>query len=127
MPEPKIDGLKLERLTVEVDETAVDEQLEQLAQSQTSFDDAKKGHKAANGDQVVIDFVGKVDGVAFDGGTGEDMPVELGSGQLIPGFEDQLVGVKAGDEKQLNVTFPDDYPAENLKGKPATFDVRSRR
>ena len=124
VPAPKIDGLKLERLTVEVDEKAVEEQLGQLANSQTRFEDAKKGHKAAHGDQVVIDFVGKVDGVAFEGGTGEGMAVVLGSGQLIPGFEEQMVGLKAGDEKQLKVTFPDDYQAENLKGKPATFDVK---
>ena len=123
VPTPKTDGLKLERLTVEVDEKAVDEQLKQLAASQTRFEDAKKGHKAAQGDQVTIDFVGKVDGVAFDGGTGNDMPVVLGSGQLIPGFEDQLVGVKAGDETQIEVKFPEDYPAENLKGAPATFDI----
>ena len=124
VPAPKIDGLKLERLTVEADAAAVDAQIAQLAQSQTRFDDAKKGHKAAKGDQVVIDFVGKVDGVAFDGGTGEGMAVTLGSGQLIPGFEDQLEGVKVGDEKQLNVTFPADYPSDNLKGKAATFDVK---
>jgi trigger factor len=124
VPAPKIEGLKLERFNVEVDEKAVDEQLKQLAQSQTRYEDAKKGHKAANGDQVVIDFVGKVDDVAFDGGTGEGMAVVLGSGQLIPGFEDQMVGLKVGEEKQLNVTFPADYQAENLKGKPATFDVK---
>jgi trigger factor len=123
VPKPKIDKLKLERLTVEPDEKAVGEQIEQLAKSQTRYDDAKKGHKAAEGDQVVIDFLGKVDGVAFDGGTGTDMPVVLGSGQLIPGFEDQLVGVKSGDEKTINVTFPDEYPAENLKGAAATFDI----
>jgi trigger factor len=71
-----------------------------------------------------MDFVGKVDGVAFDGGTGEGMAIEIGSGRLIPGFEDQLVGVKAGDEKQIEVTFPADYGAENLAGKPATFDLK---
>jgi trigger factor len=124
VPKPQIEGLKLERLTVETDEKAVDEQLKQLAASQTRYEDAKKGHKAAKGDQVVIDFAGKVDGVAFEGGTGEGMAVVLGSGQLIPGFEDQMVGLKVGDEKQLNVTFPDDYGAENLKGKPATFDIK---
>jgi trigger factor len=124
VPAPKIEGLKLERFNVEVDEKAVDEQLQQLAQSQTRYEDAKKGHKAVNGDQVVIDFVGKVDGVAFEGGTGEGMAVVLGSGQLIPGFEDQMVGLKVGEEKQLNVTFPADYQAENLAGKPATFDVK---
>ncbi|WP_240325544.1 trigger factor [Sphingomonas mesophila] len=123
VPAPKIDGLALERLTLEADAAVVDEQLKQLAQSQTRFTAAKKGHTAGQGDQVVIDFVGKSGGVAFDGGTGSDMPVTIGSGQLIPGFEEQLVGVKVGDEKQLNVTFPDDYPAENLKGKAATFDV----
>ncbi len=123
VPTPAIDALKLERLTVEGDEAAVDAQIAQLAQSQTRFDDAKKGYKAATGDQVVIDFVGKVAGVAFDGGTGEDMPVVLGSGSLIPGFEEQMVGVKAGDEKTLNVTFPKDYQAANLKGKAATFDI----
>ena len=124
VPAPKIDGLKLERLTVETDDKAVQDQLKQLAQAQARYEDAKKGHKAADGDQVVIDFVGKVDGVAFEGGTGEAMAVVLGSGQLIPGFEEQMVGLKAGDEKQLNVTFPADYQAENLKGKPATFDVK---
>ena len=123
VPAPKIEGLKLERFNVDVNEDALAEQLNQLAASQTRFEDAKKGHKAAKGDQVTIDFVGKVDGVAFDGGTGTDMPVVLGSGQLIPGFEDQLVGAKAGEEKQIEVSFPADYPSENLKGKPATFDI----
>lgn len=124
VPKPKIDGIKLERLTVETDDKALGEQLKQLAGSQARYADAKKGHKAADGDQVIIDFVGKVDGVAFDGGTGEGMAVVLGSGQLIPGFEAQMVGLKVGDECQLNVTFPADYNAENLKGKPATFDVK---
>ncbi len=123
VPAPAIDALKLERLTVEGDAAAVDAQISQLAQSQTRYEDAKKGHKAADGDQVVIDFVGKVDGIAFDGGTGADMPVVLGSGSLIPGFEEQMVGVKSGDEKTLNVTFPKDYQAANLKGKAATFDI----
>jgi trigger factor len=123
VPTPAIDKLKLERLMVDSDDSAVDAQIAQLAQSQTRFEDAKKGHKAATGDQVVIDFVGKVAGVAFDGGTGEDMPVVIGSGSLIPGFEEQMVGVKEGDEKTLNVTFPKDYQAANLKGKAATFDI----
>ncbi len=124
VPAPKIDGLKLERLTVETDDKAVDEQIKQLAGSQARYEDAKKGHKAATGDQVTIDFVGKVDGVAFDGGIGKDMAVVIGSGQLIPGFEDQMIGVKVGDEKQLNVTFPTDYNVDALKGKPATFDIK---
>src|SRR3546814_12094369 len=71
-----------------------------------------------------MDFVGKVDGEPFEGGTGEGMSVEIGSGRLIPGFEDQLAGVKAGDEKTLNVTFHEDYNVDYLKGKAATFDVK---
>lgn len=123
LPPPNITGLKLERLTVEADEAAVDAALQKLADGQKSFEAAPASHIAATGDVVVIDFVGKVNGVAFDGGTGEGMQVELGSGQLIPGFEDQLVGVKANDEKQVAVTFPEDYNVDALKGKPATFDI----
>jgi trigger factor len=123
IPAPKIDELKLERLTVDVDESAVDEQIQRLASANKSWTDAKKGHSAVNGDAVVIDFEGKVDGRPFEGGKGEDMQVELGSGRLIPGFEDQLVGAKAGESRDIQVTFPDDYPVENLKGKPATFAV----
>ncbi|MGW8191030.1 trigger factor [uncultured Sphingomonas sp.] len=124
VPAPAIDDIKLERLTVPADEAVVDQQLEQLASNNKRHNDAEEGHEAATGDLVVMDFVGKVDGVAFDGGTGEGMAIEIGSGRLIPGFEDQLVGVKKGDEKTINVTFPDDYQAENLKGKAATFDLK---
>jgi trigger factor len=124
VPEPQIDAIKLERLTVEVPEDRINEQLNMLASQQKSYDPAAGGHAAQMGDLVIMDFVGKVDGVAFDGGTGEGMSVELGSGRLIPGFEDQLVGVKAGEERTLNVTFPDDYNVETLKGKPATFEVK---
>ena len=123
VPKPKIDGLTLDRLTVELDEAAVDEQLRQLASSAKNWVDAPKGHKAAAGDLVVIDFEGSVDGKPFDGGKGEGMSVEIGAGQLIPGFEDQLIGAKSGDERELKVTFPADYPAEALKGKAATFAV----
>ena len=120
---PSLDGLKLEKLVVAVSEAEVDEQVARLASGAKSFADAKKGKKAENGDQLTIDFVGKVDGVAFDGGNAEDAALELGSGRFIPGFEEQLVGAKVGDEKTITVTFPADYPAENLKGKEATFDV----
>jgi trigger factor len=123
VPAAEIEGLKLERLTVEVDEGAVDEQLQRLAGANKNWTDAKKGYAAATGDLVVMDFAGSVDGTPFEGGTGTDMQVELGSGQLIPGFEDQLVGVKVGDEREVNVTFPSDYPAENLKDKAAVFAV----
>jgi trigger factor len=120
---PAIEDLKLDRLTVEPDEAAVDEQIKQLASHNKSWKDAPKKHVAATGDLVVVDFVGEVDGTPFEGGKGEDMSIELGSGQLIPGFEDQLVGAKAGDSREVRVTFPEDYPADNLKGKDATFAV----
>jgi trigger factor len=124
VPTPSIEGLKLERLTVEPSDAEVDAQIERFAAQQKSFSDAPEGHPAVEGDQVVIDFVGKTeDGVAFPGGTGEDMAVELGSGRLIPGFEEQLEGVKVGDTRTLNVTFPKDYGEKSLAGKPATFDI----
>ena len=123
VPNPDIDGLKLERLTVEVDESAVDEQLQRLAGANKKWTDAAKGHKAALGDLVVVDFTGSIGGKAFEGGSGEDMSIELGSGSLIPGFEDQLVGARAGDSRTVEVTFPDEYPAENLKGRQASFEV----
>jgi trigger factor len=123
VPAANIEELKLERLTVEPDEATIEEQLKQLASSTRKWSDAPKKHAAANGDQVVVDFVGTVDGKEFEGGTGEDMAIELGSGTLIPGFEEQLIGVKAGDSREVKVTFPADYPAENLKGKAASFAV----
>lgn len=124
VPAPSIEGLKLERLIVPVSDEAVDEQIMQIAGQQKAWEDAPAKHKAKQGDQVTMDFVGKVDGVPFDGGTGEGMAVEIGSGRLIPGFEDQIVGVKAGDEKQIEVTFPEDYGVDTLAGKPATFDLK---
>ena len=124
VPTPSIEGLKLERLTVEPTDAEVGEQIERFAAQQKSFSPAKKGHPAVEGDQVIVDFVGKTeDGVAFPGGTGEDMAVELGSGRLIPGFEAQLEGVKVGESKTLHVTFPKDYGEKSLAGKPATFDI----
>src|SRR5689334_11926034 len=120
---PSIDGIVLERLTVEPDEAAVDEQIRQLANQSKRWEDAPKKHAAAKGDLVVMDFEGEVGGTPFDGGKGEDMQVELGSGRLIPGFEDQLVGAKAGESREVKVTFPADYPVDNLKGKEAIFAV----
>ncbi|OZA16737.1 MAG: trigger factor [Novosphingobium sp. 17-62-19] len=120
---PSLDGLKLEKLTVPVTDAEVAEAVERIGQGQKSFADAPEGAEAKDGDQIIIDFLGKVDGVAFEGGAAEDTPLELGAGRFIPGFEEQLVGVKAGDETVITVTFPEDYPAENLKGKEATFDI----
>lgn len=123
IPEPKIDGLTIERLTVDVDDKMVDGAVEDMAKNQRSFEPAAKTYKAKEGDAVIIDFVGKVDGEPFEGGTGEGMTVTIGSGQLIPGFEDQLVGVKANDQKEVKVTFPEEYNVDYLKGKDAVFDV----
>lgn len=123
VPPPAIEGLKLERLTVEPNEAAVDEQLKQLATQSKRWEDAPKKHAAAAGDLAVVDFEGEVNGKPFEGGKGKDMSVELGSGRLIPGFEDQLIGAKAGESREVNVIFPADYPVEDLKGKKATFAV----
>jgi len=120
---PSLEGLALEKLVVPVSDAEVDEQLDRLASQQKSFKDGAKTRKAAEGDQVVCNFVGKLDGTPFDGGSAEDQAIEIGAGRLIPGFEEQLVGLKAGDEKVITVTFPDDYPAADLKGKQATFDI----
>ncbi len=124
VPKPNIDNIALERLVVEADDASVDEQLKTLASSQKAWKAGPKSRKAEKGDLVIMDYVGTVDGEPFEGGTGEGMSVELGSGSLIPGLEDGLIGVKAGDKRDVAVTFPDDYPAENLKGKPARFAVK---
>lgn len=121
IPEMDLPSIQLERMVVDVEDKAVDEALENLAQSAQDFE--TKDGAAEDGDQVVIDFVGKVDGEAFEGGAAEDFALGLGSGQFIPGFEDQLVGSAAGDEKAVEVTFPEEYGAAELAGKPAVFDV----
>jgi trigger factor len=123
VPAAQIEGIKLERLTVEADDAAVDAQLQQIVSSQKSYDPAPADHAAQTGDLVIMDFEGKVGGEPFEGGKGEGMSVEIGSGRLIPGFEDQLIGAKANEQRTLNVTFPEDYNVPHLKGRPATFDV----
>ena len=121
VPETSLSDIKLERLAVEVADEAVEEALSNLAENAKTYE-AKDG-AAEDGDQVVIDFVGKIDGEPFEGGAAEDFPLVLGSAQFIPGFEDQLVGVAAGEEKAVEVTFPESYGAEALAGKAAVFDV----
>ncbi len=123
IPEVDFSKIKLEKMVVEADDKAIDEALANLAENAQNFEDRKKNSKAKDGDQVVIDFVGKVNGEAFDGGSAEDFPLVLGSNQFIPGFEDQLVGVKAGEEKAVEVTFPEEYGNKELAGQPAVFDV----
>ena len=121
IPEVDLSGISVERMVVKAADADVDEALKSLADTAQDFED--KDGASEDGDQVVIDFVGKIDGEAFDGGSAEDYPLTLGSNSFIPGFEDQLVGVKAGEEKAVEVTFPEEYGAENLAGKPAVFDV----
>ncbi|MEM1234432.1 MAG: trigger factor [Pseudomonadota bacterium] len=121
MPEVDLKGIKLEKMVAKADDAAVDEALGSLAENAQNFEDRKKGSKAKDGDQVTMDFLGKVDGEPFEGGAAEDYPLVLGSNSFIPGFEEQLVGVKAGEEKNVTVSFPDDYQAETLAGKEAVF------
>ena len=126
LPEIELMDLKtlsLERLKVKIGDTEVDEAVERVLESRKNSEPAE-GKAADAGDIVVIDFVGKVDGVAFDGGAADGHHLELGSGTFIPGFEEQLGGVSAGDEKQVSVTFPEDYRATDLAGKEAVFDVK---
>jgi trigger factor len=120
--QPDFGKLELERLVVAVPDDDVDQAIQRIADQQKNFV-AEEGRAAAEGDQVLMDFVGKIDGEAFDGGSAEGMELELGSGRFIPGFEDQLIGVKAGESRAVNVDFPEDYPAETLAGKAAVFDV----
>ncbi len=122
IPETDFSKLKLEKLIAKIDDADVDEALANLAKSATNYEDKKKGAKAKDGDQVVINFLGKVDNEPFDGGKGEDYPLVLGSNSFIPGFEDQLVGTKAGDDLEVKVKFPDEYGSEALAGKDAVFE-----
>ncbi len=121
IPDVDLKSISLERMVVKADDDSINEAMANLAETAQDFKDRRKGSKAKDGDQVVMDFLGKVDGEAFDGGAAEDYPLVLGSNSFIPGFEEQLVGVKAEEEKDVTVSFPDDYQAENLAGKEAVF------
>ena len=124
VPEVDFKAIKLDRMKVEADEESVKEALDNLAASPQAVTFEEKKGAAKDGDQVVFDFVGKVDGEAFEGGTAEDYPLVLGSNSFIPGFEDGLLKVKAGDEKDVTVTFPAEYQAEHLAGKEAVFSCK---
>ncbi len=114
--------LTLEKLVADVDDKSIDDAINQLVDRSTSFETAE-GRVAEDGDRLTIDFVGKIDDVAFEGGTGEGINLVLGQGNFIPGFEEGLKGAKAGDERAVNATFPEEYPEKTLAGKAATFDV----
>lgn len=115
-------NLEVKAQSTEVTDEEVDAEIKKLQEQQAELV-LKEDQPAAEGDTVVIDFEGKVDGVAFDGGKGENYSLELGSNTFIPGFEDQLVGHKAGETVEVNVTFPEEYHAEDLKGKDAVFET----
>ena len=114
--------LEVKARSTEVTDEEVDAEIKKLQEQQAELV-LKEDQPAAEGDTVVIDFEGKVDGVAFDGGKGENYSLELGSNTFIPGFEDQLIGHKAGETVEVNVTFPEEYHAEDLKGKDAVFET----
>ena len=116
--------LTITRPVAEVSQEQIDEALARIAEQNTQYEPRAKTAKAKDDDAVVMDFVGKIDGEAFEGGSAEQQTLVLGSGQFIPGFEDQLVGVKAGEEKEVTVTFPEEYGAEHLAGKEAVFEVK---
>src|SRR5712692_7770546 len=125
---PKIDladfkGIKLERQIAEVTEAQVKEALDKIAEGNRPFAAKGEGAKVEKGDRVVIDFGGRIEGAPFEGGTGGDVGVNVGSGTFIPGFEDQLVGMIAGEKRLVKVTFPANYVNTQLAGKDAEFDV----
>src|SRR5499427_6625229 len=125
---PKIElgdfkGIKLERQVAEVTDAQIAEALDRIAEQNRPFASKGEGAKVEKGDRVVIDFTGTLDGVPFEGGTGGDVGVNVGSGTFIPGFEDQLVGMAAGETRTVTVTFPANYPTATLAGKQAEFEV----
>ena len=128
---PKIEladfkGIAIEKLTAEVSDAEVDEAMARISEQNKPFATKGEGAKAEKGDRVTMDFTGSIDGKPFEGGTGGDVTVHIGSNTFIPGFEDQLIGIAAGDTRTVNVTFPEAYPAQNLAGKSAEFEVKAK-
>jgi len=120
--DPKFDeSLKITKPVVEIAASDIDEMLDKLRSQRTEYETVERA--AADGDQAVIDFTGRLDGEEFDGGSAEKAPLVLGSKQMIPGFEEQILGLSAGDSATINVTFPDEYQAEHLAGKECEFDI----
>jgi trigger factor len=116
-------AISLERLVADVSDAEVDEGVRRIAEQNRTYTAKPEGAKAESGDRVVISFKGTIDGEAFEGGTGEDIPVTIGSSTFIPGFEDQLIGIAAGETRTVKVTFPTNYTAEKLAGREAAFEV----
>ena len=120
---PEFSGIEVEVIESDVTDEDVEDMINRLREQRMAWKPANGNKKAKEGEQVIIDFVGKVDGETFEGGSAENVPLEIGSGRMIPGFEDGIIGMKKGEEKQIEVTFPEDYHADSLKGKTATFDI----
>lgn len=118
--------INLTRPTAEVSEGEIEEALQRIADQNKPYAAKAEGAKAEQGDRVIIKFAGKIDGEPFDGGSGDDMPVLIGSNTFIPGFEEQLIGIAAGEDRTLKVKFPEHYQAENLAGKDAEFEVTAK-
>jgi trigger factor len=118
-----ISGLTIEKLVTDVTDAEIDEAIERIAKQNRTYAAKAEGEAAADGDRVTIDFVGKIDGEAFEGGSAEGQALELGSNTFIPGFEEQLVGAKVGEDRVVSVTFPADYGRADFAGKAASFDV----
>ncbi len=124
--EPDLSDLSLVRLKATPDAATVDKALNDIAKRQREFVDVEEVRAAENGDVVVVDFVGKRDGVPFDGGTAQDVNVEIGGEGFIPGFAEQIEGIRPREERQITVTFPEDYGAQELAGQVATFDITAK-
>jgi trigger factor len=119
-------AIKLERVTAPVSDQEADDALQKIAAQSRPYAVKPEGATAESGDRVTISFVGSIDDVPFEGGAGEDVPVTIGSGTFIPGFEDQLVGIAPGESRTVNVTFPENYNSEKLAGKAAAFAVTAK-
>lgn len=123
IPQPDLSTIKIERLVADVDDEALNKALDEIAERNVKYE-VEEGRVAAEGDMVTMDFVGRIDGEAFEGGSAENAPLVLGKKQFIPGFEEGLIGVKADDERTVTATFPEDYPMKTLAGKAADFEVK---
>lgn len=123
VPQLELSAIALDRMVVEATDEKVEDGLKRLAEARRTYAAPDEPRPARSGDRLVIDFAGTIDGTAFEGGSGTDMPLLLGAGQMVPGFEDQLLGAAAGERRTVTVTFPAELPNEALKGREAVFDV----
>src|SRR4029077_12014186 len=116
-------GFSLEKPVAEITDTEINEAIQRIADANRSYAAKSEGAKAETGDRVTISFKGSINGELFDGGTGEGIPLVIGAGQFIPGFEEQLIGIGAGETRTLKVSFPKNYASEKLAGQPAEFET----